>query len=172
MTLSNQQNVSLERSDEFIELCLSFTRPLTSGPTPPDPNVCPSSGDVFLLQTRDRKNPLVYTVFSTSRSLSIHVTCVCLCTCECVSMCAHMSRVYSLYLTPLPPSPSSSVFKGSAVCLYSMNDIRRAFLGPFAHKEGPNYQWVPFQGKVPYPRPGMVCFKSAFHGTVQCETYF
>lgn len=71
--------------------------------------------DVFLLQTRDRKNPLVYTVFSTS----------------------------------------SSVFKGSAVCLYSMNDIRRAFLGPFAHKEGPNYQWIPFQGKVPYPRPGM-----------------
>uniref|UniRef100_A0A669AVS1 Sema domain, immunoglobulin domain (Ig), short basic domain, secreted, (semaphorin) 3B n=1 Tax=Oreochromis niloticus TaxID=8128 RepID=A0A669AVS1_ORENI len=71
--------------------------------------------DVFLLQTRDRKNPLVYTVFSTS----------------------------------------SSVFKGSAVCLYTMNDIRRAFLGPFAHKEGPNYQWVPFQGKVPYPRPGM-----------------
>uniref|UniRef100_A0A3P9HSM1 Sema domain, immunoglobulin domain (Ig), short basic domain, secreted, (semaphorin) 3B n=1 Tax=Oryzias latipes TaxID=8090 RepID=A0A3P9HSM1_ORYLA len=71
--------------------------------------------DVFLLQTRDRKHPLVYAVFSTS----------------------------------------SSVFKGSAVCLYSMNDIRRAFLGPFAHKEGPNYQWVPFQGKVPYPRPGM-----------------
>uniref|UniRef100_A0A8C5BW98 Sema domain, immunoglobulin domain (Ig), short basic domain, secreted, (semaphorin) 3B n=1 Tax=Gadus morhua TaxID=8049 RepID=A0A8C5BW98_GADMO len=62
-----------------------------------------------------RKNPLVYTVFSTS----------------------------------------SSVFKGSAVCIYTMNDIRRAFLGPFAHKEGPNYQWVPFQGKVPYPRPGM-----------------
>ncbi|KAG7260120.1 hypothetical protein CRUP_032482 [Coryphaenoides rupestris] len=72
--------------------------------------------DVFLLQTRDRKNPLVYTVFSTS---------------------------------------SSSVFRGSAVCIYTMNDIRRAFLGPFAHKEGPNYQWVPFQGKVPYPRPGM-----------------
>nr|XP_023676795.1 semaphorin-3B [Paramormyrops kingsleyae]XP_023676796.1 semaphorin-3B [Paramormyrops kingsleyae] len=71
--------------------------------------------DVFLLQTRDRKNPLVYTVFSTS----------------------------------------SSVFKGSAVCLYTMNDIRRAFLGPFAHKEGPNYQWIPYQGKVPYPRPGM-----------------
>ncbi|KAJ8015844.1 hypothetical protein DPEC_G00000570 [Dallia pectoralis] len=71
--------------------------------------------DVFLLQTKDKKNPLVYTVFSTS----------------------------------------SSVFKGSAVCIYPMNDIRRAFLGPFAHKEGPNYQWVPFQGKVPYPRPGM-----------------
>lgn len=37
-----------------------------------------------------------------------------------------------------------------------MADIRRAFLGPFAHKEGPNYQWVPYQARVPYPRPGMV----------------
>ncbi|XP_076133608.1 semaphorin-3B [Alosa pseudoharengus] len=71
--------------------------------------------DVFLLQTRDRKNPLFYTIFTTS----------------------------------------SSVFRGSAVCVYTMSDIRRAFLGPFAHKEGPNYQWVPYQGKVPYPRPGM-----------------
>lgn len=51
----------------------------------------------------------------------------------------------------------SSVFKGSAVCLYTMHDIRRAFLGPFAHKEGPNYQWVSYQSRVPYPRPGMVC---------------
>ncbi|EMP33860.1 Semaphorin-3B [Chelonia mydas] len=48
-----------------------------------------------------------------------------------------------------------SVFRGSAVCLYNMHDIRRAFLGPFAHKEGPNYQWVSYQGRVPYPRPGM-----------------
>uniref|UniRef100_A0A8C4WJ88 Semaphorin 3B n=1 Tax=Gopherus evgoodei TaxID=1825980 RepID=A0A8C4WJ88_9SAUR len=51
--------------------------------------------------------------------------------------------------------PRSSVFRGSAVCLYNMHDIRRAFLGPFAHKEGPNYQWVSYQGRVPYPRPGM-----------------
>uniref|UniRef100_A0A8C0GM94 Semaphorin 3B n=1 Tax=Chelonoidis abingdonii TaxID=106734 RepID=A0A8C0GM94_CHEAB len=51
--------------------------------------------------------------------------------------------------------PHSSVFRGSAVCLYNMHDIRRAFLGPFAHKEGPNYQWVSYQGRVPYPRPGM-----------------
>uniref|UniRef100_A0A3Q1FE40 Sema domain, immunoglobulin domain (Ig), short basic domain, secreted, (semaphorin) 3B n=1 Tax=Acanthochromis polyacanthus TaxID=80966 RepID=A0A3Q1FE40_9TELE len=63
--------------------------------------------------------------------------------------------VLCLYCLTVPLVPSSSVFKGSAVCLYSMNDVRRAFLGPFAHKEGPNYQWVPFQGKVPYPRPGM-----------------
>ncbi|NXK59063.1 SEM3B protein, partial [Sylvietta virens] len=71
--------------------------------------------DVFLLQTRDKRNPLVYAIFSTS----------------------------------------SSVFQGSAVCVYTMADIRRAFLGPFAHKEGPNYQWVSYQGRVPYPRPGM-----------------
>ncbi|XP_042521844.1 semaphorin-3B [Dipodomys spectabilis] len=52
-------------------------------------------------------------------------------------------------------STSSGIFQGSAVCVYSMNDIRRAFLGPFAHKEGPTHQWVSYQGRVPYPRPGM-----------------
>uniref|UniRef100_A0A4W3JXT8 Sema domain, immunoglobulin domain (Ig), short basic domain, secreted, (semaphorin) 3Fa n=1 Tax=Callorhinchus milii TaxID=7868 RepID=A0A4W3JXT8_CALMI len=51
-------------------------------------------------------------------------------------------------------SSSGSVFKGSAVCVYSMTDIRTVFNGPFAHKEGPNYQWMPFTGKIPYPRPG------------------
>lgn len=71
--------------------------------------------DVFLLPTRDKRNPLLYAVFTTS----------------------------------------STVFKGSAICVYHMSDIRRAFLGPFAHKEGPNYQWVSYQGRVPYPRPGM-----------------
>ncbi|XP_060621736.2 semaphorin-3B [Anolis sagrei] len=71
--------------------------------------------DVFLLPTRDKRNPLLYAVFTTS----------------------------------------STVFQGSAVCVYHMNDIRRAFLGPFAHKEGPNFQWVSYQGRVPYPRPGM-----------------
>lgn len=49
-----------------------------------------------------------------------------------------------------------SVFKGSAVCVYSMADIRMVFNGPFAHKEGPNYQWMPYTGKMPYPRPGTV----------------
>uniref|UniRef100_A0A3Q3JCQ4 Sema domain, immunoglobulin domain (Ig), short basic domain, secreted, (semaphorin) 3Fb n=1 Tax=Monopterus albus TaxID=43700 RepID=A0A3Q3JCQ4_MONAL len=47
-----------------------------------------------------------------------------------------------------------SVFKGSAVCVYSMADIRMVFNGPFAHKEGPSYQWVAYTGKIPYPRPG------------------
>jgi len=37
-----------------------------------------------------------------------------------------------------------------------MADIRMVFNGPFAHKEGPNYQWVAYSGKIPYPRPGTV----------------
>ncbi|XP_075430276.1 semaphorin-3F-like isoform X2 [Ascaphus truei] len=70
--------------------------------------------DVFIQQTQDNKNPVIYAVFSAS----------------------------------------GSVFKGSAVCVYSMADIRLVFNGPFAHKEGLNYQWVPYSGKIPYPRPG------------------
>uniref|UniRef100_UPI00358EA36B semaphorin-3A-like isoform X2 n=1 Tax=Myxine glutinosa TaxID=7769 RepID=UPI00358EA36B len=86
--------------------------------------------DVFLLKTRDPKNPLVYAAFSTS----------------------------------------SPIFKGSAVCMYSMADIRRAFLGPFAHKEGPAFQWVNYQGKVPYPRPG-TCPSSRFGGFHSTRDY-
>lgn len=56
----------------------------------------------------------------------------------------------------------SSVFRGSAVCVYSMADIRMVFNGPFAHKEGPNYQWMPFSGKMPYPRPGTVSAPMCF----------
>uniref|UniRef100_A0A8C2RV36 Semaphorin 3A n=1 Tax=Capra hircus TaxID=9925 RepID=A0A8C2RV36_CAPHI len=65
--------------------------------------------DVFLMNSKDPKNPVVYGVFTTS----------------------------------------SNIFKG-------MSDVRRVFLGPYAHRDGPNYQWVPYQGRVPYPRPGTV----------------
>uniref|UniRef100_A0A8C3AMK7 Si:dkey-49n23.1 n=1 Tax=Cyclopterus lumpus TaxID=8103 RepID=A0A8C3AMK7_CYCLU len=51
-------------------------------------------------------------------------------------------------------STSSSIFTGSAVCVYSMASIRAAFNGPFAHKEGPDHRWVEFKGRIPYPRPG------------------
>ncbi|XP_029463444.1 semaphorin-3F-like isoform X1 [Rhinatrema bivittatum] len=51
-------------------------------------------------------------------------------------------------------STLGSVFKASAVCVYSMADVRTVFNGPFAHKEGHNYQWVSYLGKIPYPRPG------------------
>uniref|UniRef100_A0A8B9LJ02 Semaphorin-3C n=1 Tax=Astyanax mexicanus TaxID=7994 RepID=A0A8B9LJ02_ASTMX len=56
---------------------------------------------------------------------------------------------------------TSSVFKGSAVCVYNMADILTVFNGPFAHREGPNFQWVAFQGRIPYPRPG-TCPGGAF----------
>ncbi|XP_069766106.1 semaphorin-3ab [Narcine bancroftii] len=65
--------------------------------------------------------------------------------------------IYGIFTT------SSNIFKGSAVCMYSMSDIRRVFLGPYAHREGPSYQWVPFQGRVPYPRPG-TCPSRTFGG--------
>lgn len=56
---------------------------------------------------------------------------------------------------------TSSVFKGSAVCMYNMADILTVFNGPFAHRDGPNFQWVAFQGRIPYPRPG-TCPGGAF----------
>lgn len=51
-------------------------------------------------------------------------------------------------------STSSSIFRGSAVCVFTMASIRAAFNGPFAHKEGPDYRWVEYKGRIPYPRPG------------------
>ncbi|KAL8212326.1 UNVERIFIED_CONTAM: hypothetical protein K2H54_043505 [Gekko kuhli] len=49
---------------------------------------------------------------------------------------------------------SSGIFSGSAVCVYSLAAIRAAFNGPFAHKEGLDYQWVEYKERIPYPRPG------------------
>ncbi|XP_044132700.1 semaphorin-3E isoform X1 [Bufo gargarizans] len=51
-------------------------------------------------------------------------------------------------------STTSNIFKGYAVCVYQMASIREAFNGPYAHKEGPEYHWTMYEGKVPYPRPG------------------
>lgn len=65
-------------------------------------------------------------------------------------------------LTLIVFSSESSVFKGSAVCVYSMADIRNVFNGPFAHKHGHNYQWTEYTGKIPYPRPGTVRFNYNF----------
>lgn len=55
---------------------------------------------------------------------------------------------YGLFTT------SSSVFRGSAVCVFSMSSLRAAFNGPFAHRDSPHHHWVEFKGQVPYPRPG------------------
>ncbi|KAM4038450.1 semaphorin-3D [Anomaloglossus baeobatrachus] len=70
--------------------------------------------DVFLLPTKDDRNPVVYGIFTTT----------------------------------------SSIFKASAVCVYSMADIRGVFNGPYAHKESPDHKWVQYDGRIPYPRPG------------------
>lgn len=51
------------------------------------------------------------------------------------------------------------MFKGYAVCVYRMEDIRAAFNGPFAYRERPEHHWTPHEDKVPYPRPGSVSLK-------------
>lgn len=40
-----------------------------------------------------------------------------------------------------------------------MASFRAAFNGPYAHKEGPEYHWSVYEGKVPYPRPGSVSLR-------------
>ncbi|XP_051911383.1 semaphorin-3C [Hippocampus zosterae] len=66
---------------------------------------------------------------------------------------------------------TSSVFKGSAVCVYNMADILTVFNGPFAHRDGPNFQWVAFQGRIPYPRPG-TCPGGAFTPDIRTTKEF
>ncbi|XP_049683057.1 semaphorin-3G [Accipiter gentilis] len=58
-------------------------------------------------------------------------------------------EIYALFST------ISHVFQGSAVCVYRMADIREVFNGPFAHRETPHHQWGAYEGRVPYPRPGV-----------------
>ncbi|KAK0145356.1 Semaphorin-3E [Merluccius polli] len=53
-------------------------------------------------------------------------------------------------------STTSAVFKGYAVCVYQMEDIRVSFNGPFAQRERPGHHWMPYEDRVPYPRPGSV----------------
>ncbi|KGL83713.1 Semaphorin-3G, partial [Tinamus guttatus] len=77
--------------------------------------------DVFLLRTKDEKNPEIFALFST------------------VSAARH----------PVPAT-------GSAGCVYRMADIRDVFNGPFTHRDSPLHQWAAYEGRVPYPRPGVV----------------
>ncbi|XP_062854524.1 sema domain, immunoglobulin domain (Ig), short basic domain, secreted, (semaphorin) 3H [Trichomycterus rosablanca] len=56
--------------------------------------------------------------------------------------------IYGVFTT------TSDILNGSAVCMYHMQDIIRAFKGKFYHREGPQYKWAEFTGRVPYPRPG------------------
>lgn len=56
-------------------------------------------------------------------------------------------------------STTSAVFKGYAVCVYQMDDIRAAFNGPYAYREKPEHHWTPQEDRVPYPRPGSCASK-------------
>ncbi|KAF4101195.1 semaphorin-3E isoform X1 [Onychostoma macrolepis] len=56
-------------------------------------------------------------------------------------------------------STTSAVFKGYAVCMYNMEDIRAAFNGPFAYRERTDHHWKVYDGRVPYPRPGSCASK-------------
>ncbi|XP_047206299.1 semaphorin-3E isoform X2 [Girardinichthys multiradiatus] len=56
-------------------------------------------------------------------------------------------------------STTSTVFKGYAVCMYHMEDIRAGFNGPFAYRERLEHHWTPYEGRVPYPRPGSCASK-------------
>ncbi|KAG9332074.1 hypothetical protein JZ751_016140, partial [Albula glossodonta] len=66
---------------------------------------------------------------------------------------------------------TSSVFQGSAVCVYNMADILTVFNGPFAHRDGPNFQWVAYQGRIPFPRPG-TCPGGAFTPNIHSTKEF
>uniref|UniRef100_A0A672H2J0 Sema domain, immunoglobulin domain (Ig), short basic domain, secreted, (semaphorin) 3E n=1 Tax=Salarias fasciatus TaxID=181472 RepID=A0A672H2J0_SALFA len=75
--------------------------------------------DVFVLNSKDAKNPEIFGLFSTT----------------------------------------SAVFKGYAVCVYHMDEIRAAFNGAFAYRERPEHHWTPHEDRVPYPRPGSCASK-------------
>eukprot|EP00079_Xenopus_tropicalis_P010433 XP_002935293.4 PREDICTED: semaphorin-3D isoform X1 [Xenopus tropicalis] len=87
--------------------------------------------DIFLLPTKDDRNPVVYGIFTTT----------------------------------------SSIFKASAVCVYSMADIRAVFNGPYAHKESPDHRWVQYDGRIPYPRPG-TCPSKTYDPTIRSTKDF
>ncbi|NXB81425.1 SEM3D protein, partial [Donacobius atricapilla] len=105
------------------------------------------------------------------RHIHARVARVCKVSCQGqhpVASCLHQVGFYLLWTkenpkprnvrvsrdTESPVLPYSGVFSGSAVCVYSMAAVRAAFSGPFAHKEGFDYRWVEYKGRVPYPRPG------------------
>ncbi|XP_041954511.1 sema domain, immunoglobulin domain (Ig), short basic domain, secreted, (semaphorin) 3H isoform X1 [Alosa sapidissima] len=86
--------------------------------------------DIFIQHGRDKKNPLIYGLFTTT----------------------------------------SDVLNGSAVCVYRMQDVARAFKGNFYHREGPQYKWAEFTGRVPFPRPG-TCPSSTYGSYMSTREY-
>lgn len=107
------------------------------------------SEDVFVLKNKDRKNPEIFGLFSTTRWVEDDIS---------ISLYSHKFAIHQI--TPsIKPLFCSAVFKGYAVCVYHMDDIRAAFNGPFAYRERPEHHWTPYEDRVPYPRPGSVSLK-------------
>lgn len=116
-------------------------------------HLCVILEDVFVLRKKDEKNPEIFGLFSTTRWVRSHVSL----------NRAMYTFIFSVYFGEQQPGCSSSsvfslsaVFKGYAVCMYNMEDIRAAFNGPFAYRERTDHHWKVYDGKVPYPRPGSV----------------
>lgn len=111
------------------------------------------------------------TVFSDCLSLPLP-QCLCFSVSVCSTYCHLCSTVNECSLFPFcdkspgltVPVLGSAVFQGFAVCVYHMVDIWEVFNGPFAHRDGPQHQWGPYGGKVPFPRPGVVSICLAREG--------
>uniref|UniRef100_A0A4W6EQS5 Semaphorin 3F n=1 Tax=Lates calcarifer TaxID=8187 RepID=A0A4W6EQS5_LATCA len=66
----------------------------------------------------------------------------------------HFDELRDVYIQPTQDTKNPVIYGVFSVSGSVFKDIRMVFNGPFAHKEGPNYQWVAYTGKIPYPRPG------------------
>lgn len=102
------------------------------------------SEDVFVLKNKDGKNPEIFGLFSTTRWVEDDIS---------ISLYRHNFVIHQITNKTFF---CSAVFKGYAVCVYHMEDIRAAFNGPFAYRERPEHRWSPYEDRVPYPRPGSV----------------
>lgn len=103
--------------------------------------VCLVLEDVFVLNNKDKKNPEIFGLFSTTRLVKKwHL--------QAITPFSHQKTNEKSLCSP--------VFKGYAVCVYNMDDIRAAFNGQFASRESAEHHWTPYEDRVPYPRPGSV----------------
>ncbi|MBN3311831.1 SE3AB protein, partial [Atractosteus spatula] len=148
--------------------------------------------DVFILQGKDKANPLIYGLFTTSRTHKLQPPAPSAPAAPALVLagrgrasragscsgrvsppqqepllCAKVhtgsalgfwqQRLFAVVVVKEYPANSfRDVLNGSAVCVYRMQDIAAAFKGHFSHKEGPQYKWVEYTGRVPFPRPGTV----------------
>lgn len=142
----------------------SYTQP------PPQPGLCTLG---FSVEPLPSYHSLLVVCLPDSCLFSHLYLCCVSASVSCVPVFVFSRRYHLLYrlwsqLAPSPPPTTlawpdwslfafgSAVFQGFAICVYHMADIWEVFNGPFAHRDGPQQQWGPYGGKVPFPRPGVV----------------